>query len=144
MENWKQFADPRFRLRLTYPSLTPQGSIVELEEEETSDFVRVHLISRDSPEVYFEVRRYRDLLPHDDYQRHRAYLEQRFAKESFTISELIDHSLAGTAVKQYAFQWDAKQRVAILIQQGPATYRIIYDPVSPINVQILSTVELIS
>lgn len=143
MKNWKTFADPRFQLRFRYPAVTPQGNMVELEEEETSDFVRVHFISRDSQEVYFEVRRYRDLSPHDDYQQHRAYLEKQFEDERFTITELTDDSIAGSTAQQYSFQWDGKQRVAILIHHDPATYRIIYDPVSPINRQILSSVKFI-
>jgi hypothetical protein len=143
MENWKLFVDHRFSLQFRYPLVTPQARVVDIEEEETSDFVRVHLISRNSPEVYFEVRRYRDLHPRDDYRRHKAYLEKRFAEDAFTITELTDYSIAGAAGQQYSFQWDSKQRVAILVPHEPVTYRIIYDPVSPINRQILSTVELI-
>ena len=49
-----------------------------------------------------------------------------------------------TVACQYSFRWDSKQRAAILIHQDQTTYRIIYDPVSPINVQILSILELIA
>jgi hypothetical protein len=144
MENWQIFTDPGFRLHFRYPAVTPQGNMVEPQDEQTSDFARVHLISRDSPEVYFEVRQYRDLLPQEEYQRHRAYLEKRFESEGFTITELTPQRIGEAAAHEYSFQWNGKQRVAILIQQGSATYRIIYDPVSPINVQILSTVELVA
>lgn len=144
MESWQLFTDPKFQLRFRYPAVTVEGKAVELEEEETRDFVRVHLVSRDSQEVYFEVRRYRDLLPQEEYQRHRAYLEERFELEGFTITALTDYRLGMSAAHQYSFQWDNRQRVAILVQQEHFTYRIIYDPVSPINVQILSTVELIA
>ena len=118
--------------------------MVELRDEQTSDFARVHLISRDSQEVYFEVRRYRDLLPQQAYRRHKAYLENRFESEGFTITGLIDQAVGVSPAHQYSFQWDDRQRVAILIQHEHFTYLIIYDPVSPINVQILSTVELVA
>ncbi|HEU0292503.1 MAG TPA: hypothetical protein VFR47_07190 [Anaerolineales bacterium] len=144
MENWQIFTDPRFLLQFRYPTVTPQGNMVELQEEQTSDLARVHLISRDSQEVYFEVRRYRDLLPQEEYQRHTTYLEQRLELEGFTITGLIDHAVGASPAHQYSFQWDDQQRVAILIQQEHFTYRIIYDPVSPINLQILSTVKLIA
>jgi hypothetical protein len=143
-ENWQLFADPRFQLRFKYPATTAQGHVVESIEEQSSDFTRVHLVSRDSEEVYFEVRRYHNLLSQDEYQRHRAYLEKRFELDGFTITELTDHTVGMSPAYLYSFQWDGKQRVAILIRQAQVTYRIIYDPHSPVNTQILSTIELIT
>jgi hypothetical protein len=144
IENWQLFTDPKFQLRFTYPVVTPPGHVVEHLEEETSDFAHVHLISRDSQEVYFEVRRYRDLLPQEEYRRHNAYLENRFESEGFTITGLIDQAVGVSPAHQYSFQWEDRKRAAILIPQEHCTYRIIYDPVSPINAQILSTVELVA
>jgi phenylpropionate dioxygenase-like ring-hydroxylating dioxygenase large terminal subunit len=143
MENWQTFTDPRFQLRFRYPAVAPNDHMVEMIEQETSDFSRVHLISRDSQEVYFEVRRHRDLLPQEEYRQHRAYLEKRFEEQGFRITELTDRRIGESVAHQYSFQWDEKQRVAILIQQDRITYRIIYDPTSPINIQMLSSMELI-
>jgi hypothetical protein len=81
-------------------------------------------------------------LPDDEYQRHKAYLEKRLALDGFAIIELTDQMLGMLPACQYSFRWDDKQRVAILIQENEVTYRIIYDPRSPINAQILSTIEL--
>lgn len=144
MENWQTVTDPRFQLRFSYPAVTPQGNVVVIHEEQTSDFARIHLLSRDSQEVYFEVRRYRDLAPQTEYQRHRDALEKQFELEGFTITDLTDHRLGDLAAHQYSFRWDGKQRMAILIQHSSVTYRIFDDPVSPINVEILSTLELIA
>ena len=142
MKYWEIFIDRKFRLCFKYPAMTPQGQLVDLEQSQNHDSTRVHLISRDSQEVYFEVRQYRNLLPQEEYQRHKAYLEKRFALEGFAITELTDQMLGVLSARQYSFRWDDKQRVAILIQENEVTYRIIYDPRSLINVQILSTLEL--
>ena len=93
MENWQVFTDPRFRLHFKYPSMTPHGLVVEIEQSQNHDSTRVHLISRDSQDVYFEVRQYRDLLPQEEYQRHGAYLENQFELEGFAITELTDQML---------------------------------------------------
>jgi hypothetical protein len=144
MENWQLFTDPKFKVRFKYPVSTPQNHNVETLTGQSDDSIRVHLISRDSQEVYFEVTRYFTLSVHGEYRTHKAYLEQRFEAEGFSITELTDHKLGESPAHQYSFRWDNKQRVAILVQQGQVTYRILYDPQSNINAQILSTIEFIA
>ena len=96
MENWHAFSDPRFTLRFKYPATTPRGHAVERQETQRDNSVRVHLASRDSQELYFEIVKF------------------------------------------------LKERVVTLVQRDRATYRIIYDPNSPINVQVLSTIEFVN
>lgn len=143
MENWQLFTDPKFKLRFKYPVRTPQNHTVETVAGQNDDLIRIHLISRDSQEVYFEVTRYYTLSVQGEYRTHKVYLEQRFEAEGFAITDLTDFHLGELRAYQYSFRWDDKQRVVILTEQDQVTYRIIYDPDSPINEQILSTIELV-
>ena len=141
MESWQLFTDPRFELRFHYPATTPQGHSVEKTEDQHDDVLRVHLVSRDSQELYFEVVEYPNLLPREEYEQHRAYLEQRF--DDLAITELQETSLALLPAYAYSFKWDQGERAVLLIPKDQATYRVIYDPRSPLNAQVLSTTEFI-
>ena len=140
IECWHLFTDPRFKLRFNYPATTPEGHAVEKVEEQHDDAVRIHLSSRDSQELYFEVTKYPDLIAREEYERHKAYLEQRFAGFDFAIGELQETSLASRPAHTYTFRWRDAERTVMLIHKDGATYRIIYDPRSPLNAQVLSTV----
>ena len=120
MDAWQQFGDPRFALRFRYPETTPGGHVVDRLEEERDGVLRVHLISRDSPEVYFEVRRYSNLAPSDEYTRHTADLSQRFARDNFAVTGLQATELAGRPALSYTFQWDQKTRVVVLAPEPAA------------------------
>ena len=138
MEHWQLFADPRFELRFRYPLTTPGGHSVEKIEGQRDDTVRVHLVSQGSQELYFEVMKFLDLSPEEEYQRHKADLVQRF--EALTITALDETRLGGLPAYRYALTWPDRERAVILVHKGRATYRIIYDPRSALNAQVLSTV----
>jgi hypothetical protein len=139
--DWQQFSDPDLALRWRYPAVTPEGHAVDRLEEERYGVRRVHLTSRDSLELYFEVRRYPALAPGTAYEGQRAELAQRFEHEGFTITPLEATQLAGRLALTYSFQWSQRARVALLVAEGPALYRLIYDPLSDLNAQVLATVE---
>ncbi len=141
IENWQLFTDPRFKLHFHYPATTPRGHAVEKTEGQQDDVLRVHLVSRDSRELYFEVVKYPNLLPGEEYEQHRAYLEQRF--DDLAITELQETSLASQPAYAYSFKWGHGERAVLLIHKDQATYRIIYDPHSPLSPQVLSTIRFI-
>lgn len=140
IDDWQMFTNPTFKLHFRYPLTTPQGHTIERSEEQNETITRVHIVSQESQEVYFEVMQYPDLAPQEEYQRHRAVLEKRFASETFSISPLHASSLDGIAAQQYSFKWNQTARVVTLIQQERVTYRFIHDPNSAINWQILESV----
>jgi hypothetical protein len=86
MDNWQRFKDPRVGLVFKYPERTPQGQIVDKAESQQATAVRIHITSRDSKELYFEVTKYHGLFSQGEYQQHRENLEQRFSE--LTITEL--------------------------------------------------------
>src|SRR5690348_2282869 len=68
MDQWQLFADPRFELCFRYPLTTPQGHAVEKTESQRADAPRIHLVSQESQELYFEVMNLPDLTPQEEYQ----------------------------------------------------------------------------
>ena len=131
-------------MEFSYPAVTPKGHAVERTEERTEDhrgdMERVHLTSRDSRELYVEVVRFRELAPQDEYLHHRPYLEQRFGADSVTA--LAETSLREWPAWAYAFRWNEGERSVLLLQVASDTYRIIYDPRSELNAQVIATLTV--
>lgn len=139
MQDWLHFTDPRFALGFQYPKITHQGHFVEWTESEEKDFVRVHFRSKDSREVYFEITKYQDLSAQMEYQRHKENLEKR--PEGFSVTDLKEIRWMSQPAFEYSIKWSQAARVAMLIEAENLTYRILYDPYSPVNVQILLTLQ---
>ena len=132
-------------MEFSYPAVTPQGHAVERTEERIrdhrGDLERIHLTSRESRELYLEVVRFRDLAPQDEYLRHRPHLEQRFGADS--VTELTETSLREWPAWAYAFRWDDGERSVLLLQVDGGTYRIIYDPRSELNAEVIATLTIV-
>jgi hypothetical protein len=141
---WQRFTRPGFRVEFGYPAVTPQGHAAERVEEQAvdhrGDIERVHISSREGGELYVEVVRFRDLAPQDEYLKHRAYLERRFGADA--VTELTETSLVGRPAWAYGFRWDEGERAVVSLQVGSDTYRLLYDPRSELNDQVLATVEV--
>jgi hypothetical protein len=140
--DWQRFTRPEFAIEFNYPGVTPQGQTVERDEEPFREYARVHLSSPDGQELYLEVVRFHDLAPRDEYEQHRPYLEKRFGPDS--ITPLTETTLQGRPACAYAFRGDeaerSLERAVLLLEIGADTYRVIYDPRSALNAQVLATV----
>ncbi len=142
--DWQGFARPGFKVAFRYPAVTPQGHAVERTEEPFRDNERVHLSSPDRQELYLEVVRFHDLSPQDEYLHHKPYLEQRFGADSITT--LTETSLFGRRAWTYAFCGEegeqTLERLVFLLRVDRYTYRIIYDPRSALNTEIIATLTV--
>jgi hypothetical protein len=139
--DWALFARPDFRLSFRYPAVTPQGrSVHRVEEQWADDADRVHLTSVGSPELYIEVCRFSNLTPREEYRRHRPYLEQRGGTSAVSAPRAA--TLAGIPALAYRFRVGERERAALAIQAGRDAYRIIYDPRSPLNAQVVATMMI--
>jgi len=98
--------------------------------------------SPDRCELYFEVARFRGLTPQDEYARHKPYLEQRFGAGA--VSALRETTHGDERAWTYSFGWDedgrALERTALLVAVAGDTFRIIRDPRSTLNDEVLATV----
>jgi YD repeat-containing protein len=137
----QRFTRPEFAIEFSYPAVTPQGHTLERSDEPFRDYARVHLSSPDSQELYVEAVRFHDLAPRDEYRHHRPYLEKRFGADS--ITPLTETTVRGRPAWAYAFRWDeagrSVERAVLLFEIGGDTYRLIYDPRSALNAQVLAT-----
>ncbi len=110
-----------------------------IREDQTS--TRRHLRSAGSDEVYFEVTRYTGLTASEEYRVHSGYLQGRFRK--LAITTLEEEPIGAQPAWRYRFEWDGGARAVVLAERGPETYRIIYNPRSKLNEEILGTVRFI-
>jgi hypothetical protein len=138
--DWRRFEHPGLNVVFSYPEVTPTGQRVERRDDEA----RVHLMTSDRRELYFEVARFSNLTPQDEYEQHRPYLEQRFGDRS--VSALSETTLAQGRAWRYDFggpEGEGRlERSALLVEVAPDTYRIIYDPRSELNQRVLDTVTV--
>jgi len=139
MENWLFFSDPRFALQFQHPRLATDGEPVQREETQREGMLRIHVLAPKCREVYFEVTKYELLTPKDEYRRHTENLPELF--EGVQISELKETRCASLPAYEYMFEWEQGTRSVMLVQRGAETYRILFNPRFPINVQIQSTGE---
>lgn len=139
MENWQLFENSAFSLRFRYPRRTESGEPVKRRDTEQDHIFRVHILAPKSREVYFEVTRFESLSAKAEYQQHKKTLPQQF--QSLKISELRETVFVSHPAFEYSFGWDQGNRTVLLIEDGEVTYRILYNPRFPVNLQILSTVE---
>ena len=134
--------EPGFRVELDFPSVTPQGHAVERVAVERPVGGRgVHVTSPTSGELYVELIRFRDLTPEDEYSSHRPFLEQRFGPGA--VTELTQTSLRGIPAWSYGIRWEGGERSVLLLQVDDDTYRVIHDPRSPLNADVVATLRVV-
>ena len=143
---WQRVEPEGFALTLDHPAVTPQGVTVERADERVADhpvagrFERVHLTSPGSGEVYGEVARFPGRTPQDEHATHRPHLEHRFGAGS--VSELSETIAAGRQAWTYGLRWDGGERSVLLIEVDGDTYRVIHDPRSDLNAEIVGTLAV--
>jgi hypothetical protein len=97
--------------------------------------------STGSDELYVELVRFQDLAPEDEYLSHRQVLEQRFGPGA--VTELTQTTLRGLPAWSYGFRWEDGERSVLLLQVDEDTYRVIHDPRSPLNADVIATLRLL-
>lgn len=135
---WQTYSAAGMPLSLKYPQPAPSGQPVEIHTFQDEAVERSHLLTKDSPEVYFEVTHYPGLAPEAEYQRHRRALEQRDLDE-FEITPLLRFEFHLGAAFTYTFKWHQVTRTIILLPTGGGVCRVLYNPHSPLNLEILAT-----
>jgi hypothetical protein len=82
--------------------------------------------------------------PEDEYLEHRPRLEERFGTGS--VSALTETTLLERPAWAYSFRWDEEgrpmERAVLMLQVAGETYRIIYDPRSPLNDRVIATLTV--
>jgi hypothetical protein len=141
MRLWHQFQDPDFVVQFKYPDPTPDGFEVKQKITKAGDVIRVHLSSPESSELYFELAGFHDGR---DAATSRLHLigENQDRFDEFAASDLKRTAVANLPAQTFTFRWRNGVRTAIFFRVGTITYRIIYNPLSSLNIELLSTVEV--
>ena len=137
MKSLTTYSNQHLAITLQYPQRTPLGYHVNVVEKLSDVSYRIHLISDESSEIYFEVGCYHTLSTIDAMNLFQKELVENI--NNVEISHGKTTTFAAKPAYPLAIRWTAKERNVIFVEHEGKVYRIIYDPVSPINKQILNT-----
>lgn len=137
-----EYVDPLTGLRFQYPTRTPDGQGVVVDQEPLGAARRYHVMSEDRAAIYFELRSYDGpRTPVTDWEQLRTHLVA-------TYDGLVHAPLATTRVNGLSlpawgthFSWPEKSRALIYLVVGERLARIIYNPESALNEAILGTLS---
>ena len=131
------FTNKQLPITLHYPDPTPLGYPVKVIEKRSEVSYRVHLISDGSYEIYFEIGKYLTLSTTEAINRFQTGLiESANNVEIDPIETSIFLSRPAYFLKA---RWTDKERQVVFVEYEETVCRIIYDPASDINKQILRT-----
>jgi hypothetical protein len=130
---------------VTLPDMTPNGQTVAILRDKRSDATLMHAESPDQSELYFEVSCYHDQRDHAAaIAAQQAFLAQH-AKEQ-RIGATAATTVTGRDATTFDFEgwlqgrW--KVRRFLFVDAGGCTHRIVFDPTSRLNHDVLATLAL--
>lgn len=137
MTEWMTFSNPQLFITLQYPQPTPLGHEVNIVEKSSAISYRIHLLTEASSEIYFEVGRYHTLPLTEAMDLFQTELKQY--NKQVEISPVAATTFAAKPAHRLTARWPEKERIITFIELDEIVHRIIYDPASVINHQILET-----
>lgn len=136
-QSWKTFSVAEFGLKFTYPETTSRGHPIEFDD------IKIHIQSKGSRELYFEITRHLNVTAKEIYEREKDFVTKQLGAK---VSELKDSTFTSQTALEYNFTWTdkdlEKKRSVFFIHKEEALYRIIYDPHTPLSLEVLETLEL--
>jgi len=141
MDNWITYSHQNLSVVLKYPNPTPLGNLVNINEQSGPSRCRAHFVSSGSDEVYFEVGRYVELPVTQAIDDFLIDVSGRF--ENLEISEVERITYKSFPAHRLSIRWPGKERVILFIEKEDALYRIVHDPTSMINRNMLDSVEFL-
>jgi hypothetical protein len=137
--------DSEHNYSVQIPNTTPKGQPVEILMDQHEGTHRVHAQSPDSSDLYFEIVSAPRLINHEEaVAQQKAFLSSQSSDAAITAAK---HSLVGNFdATEFGFEgtlggrW--KVRHFIFLDSAVRTYRIIYDPRSQVNEQILDSLVI--
>jgi hypothetical protein len=142
-DDWQTVRFEGTTVEFRYPVVTPQGQTAERVDERAKDhrgdIERVHVSSPDGHELYVEVARFRDLSPQDEYEGHRPYLQQRFGPDS--VTPLTETTFGERPAWAFEIRADEHDRSVLLFQLDEDTFRVIWNPRSDLNSEVVATLS---
>jgi hypothetical protein len=139
MPSWSRFTSPQFPFRVSFPDPTPGGAPVVVHQRGGEGGYRLHLVSEGSDEVYFELGRYEQLTRQAAVE---AFIQDVSGRiEGLHHSQLVEIEWHGQPAARFSIDWPGKERIILFFERDAVLYRIIYDPASLVNQEILASFE---
>jgi hypothetical protein len=128
------------------PESTPNNQKVSIETRENAGVHIMHAESPDQSELYFEVTAYPSIVNHDLLVRQ----QQEFLREHSTdrtMTEVIQATVGSHSGTTFDFhgtlQGKWKVRRFLFANSPKRTFRIVHDPTSTLNLEVLISLELL-
>jgi hypothetical protein len=127
------------------PASTPNDQRVTIETRENAGTHIMHAESPDQSELYFEVTAYPSIVDHEILARQ----QQQFLREHSddgTMTEIIRGTVGNCSGTIFDFrgtlQGKWKERRFFFVNTSKRTFRVVHDPTSTLNLDVLSSLEL--
>jgi len=137
--------DTEHNYSLRIPTTTPSGQPIEIVKDQRTGAHRIHAQSPDAAELYFEIVSASGLINHEEaVAQQKAFLSSQSFDAAITATK--QSVVRSFAASEFGFEgtlggrW--KVRRFIFLDSALRTYRIIYDPRSTVNEQILDSLVI--
>ena len=128
------------RWQFQVPEITGRAQSTEITRDTHKGMVKVHAHTPDLFELYFEVVSYPGKLDHQPLiEKQKPFIEQAFTNVSF--SEINSSTLKGLPTTEFTFESEEKSRRFIYIEDASRSYRVIFNPLSDLNRDVLDSLE---
>ena len=134
--------DAEHRYAVAIPETTPNGQPITVDRRPRGNAHVLHAESPDQSELYFEVTTYPALADHAELVK----TQQQFLRGSAPDAELtavgtttVGERTATTFDFKGTLQHRLKERRFLFVDGAAHTYRVVYDPTSPLNETVLQS-----
>lgn len=140
-----ELSDSERRFVFHAPEPTPTGQPVQILRDEGDGTHRVHVLSPDESELYFEVVAYSQRIAHPEaVAQQQRFLAEHSPDGAYAPAQA--RTVKSLPATEFGFQgtlngrW--KVRRFLFVDTAARTYRIIYDPISDLNAQVLDSLMI--
>ena len=127
------------------PESTPNNQNIMIETRENAGIHILHAESPDQSELYFEVTVYPSSVDHDTLARQQQEFLREHSNDG-TITEIVNGTMGKHSGTTFDFrgtlQGKWKERRFFFVNGSQKTFRVVHDPTSPLNLEVLITLEL--
>jgi hypothetical protein len=131
--------------RIPLPEVTPGAQPVTITRDRREDSALMHAESPDQSELYFEILCYQNLRDHGEAITAQHVFLAKHAKDQ-RIGAMTATTVKGLSATTFDFEgwlqgrW--KVRRFLFVDAGGCTHRIVFDPTSRLNHDLLAALEL--
>lgn len=129
--------------RFLVPLKSPKGEEVRVHLGERDGVHRVHVMTEDRHEIYFEVRSYPGIIDHHEaIERHKEFIAKQF--EQAILGKTKADEFRGRTGTTFSFESENFGRRFLFVDAHERTYCIVYDHQYPYNETMLDAFEIVT